>query len=921
MATPTLKEDPLNAYLAEIIGESHSLVADPEVSLSDGRMDVRCRVGSQVIGIEAKLGNDSVKRREAISDANRRLVNKQCDLAIALVYPPGAYRSADDLRNGEVRVNVRTKTFAYGDKHELALQAKKARWHTVSVRSLSDYLENAPGEASTPESLASMADVAIESANDAFTPDERAAILHVMGINAASDPAKAVKGLMTDLMTAIMFHSKLDVIRHSVDEPYRGWGPLRVIECINAPNIQAALKSAHEQWILIDYKQILEWSCAILDALPSTSSTRSALSRIARTARDIEQLSGGEHHDLFGITFCQSVESAKNDGSMYTTIAGATLLTRLAFNEIDGRIDWTDYDQVTGLRIVDFACGTGTLLIAAANYILTRERTGRHDEVARALLERVLYGFDINNRAIFQSATGFGMISPNVAFRNMHLYSMLLGIDPVSETARIGSLELLDGLDQGSFNRRPYGTRIDSPQAPIEVEGFDIAIMNPPFTVQDKRHHQFPESVKDALKDREKTLAKGTAIHRSGNSGAFVVLADKHLDDDAGLLAFVLPSISVNAPSARKLRLWLAERFHIKYLVVSYDPTRMYFSGKTDIGEMLVVAARKPALGEPPPTTAVKLIDNPKTASSAVASARYIIDGTADQHDYALMDSIPYADILDGNWRALQFVDPKLHSTAVALSREWHSTMGDQFEIKDIGAHVSIHGDKLNRQEAGATPVLWEHDAKYCNKLQVKPDYWVKPKPGHEADMRRHRHRLHRLKLPERLRLTSSCATALLTDVPSLGMAWQNAVPLNAGGHEGEDVEKTAAMILNSTLGKLAVLLVRNNKIPSYCHFSITAQRSIPLPSIASLTANQVRALVDTFDSLASIERKPFPDAHDCEVQQGIDAIVCEVLNFDLDECIELRERLAREPMISNQPYRHDPTQDVEVDIQRSLIG
>ena len=896
-----LKEEPLNSYLADIIRDSHTGEADPEVTVSDGRMDIRCRFGGQIVGIEAKLGYRPAQQRGAIADANRRLVSGHCDVAVALLYPSGEYRTADDLRNGEVRVNVRSKPFPYGDPTELRLQARMARWDTVAVASLSDYLENAPDEASSPETLASMADVAIESAFDRFTPMERGKILHDMKLADAKDPDKALKGLLTDLMVAIMFHAKLDVIRHTVDRS--GWYPPRVIDCINSHNIQAALRSAHQQWLEVDYKQILEWSCAILAAMPTTISTRSVLTRIARVAENIESSSGGQHHDLFGITFCQSVASAKNDGSMYTTIPAATLLTRLTLASIEDMVDWTNYDEVTGLSIVDFACGTGTLLIAAANYILNREQTGRRDDVARALLERVLHGYDINNRAIFQSATGLGMISPSVAFREMHLYSLMLGFNPATGGGCIGSLELLEGLDQGTFNPPPVGTRVDALPAPIEVDKFDVAIMNPPFTVQDKRHQQFSTEVKNALKHREQQLSQGTAIHRSGNSGAFVVLADKHLDEEAGVLGFVLPSATVNAPSAQKLRVWLAERFHIKYLIVSYDPSRIFFSGNTNIGEMLVVATRKHK-DETRPTRAVKLIDNPATASSAVAVAQYIADGTADLYDSALLDEIPYEKVVAGDWRALQFADPTLYEAATEVTADWGCTLGDQFEIKDIGAPVSIHGERLDEEEPGSTAVLWRHDADYCNKLMVEPDSWVRAKHGHQVELRRHVGRLHRLKLPERLSLTSSCATAVLTSTPSLGMAWQNAVPTQLGPHEDADAEKVSVMILNSTLGKLSTLLVRNNKKPVYPHFSITAQRDIGMPSIADMTPEQVQTLVEVFDEVAEIERKPFPEAHTCEVQIRIDEVVCNVLGFDAARCEDLRNRLAREPMISNKPYR-----------------
>ena len=117
--------------------------------------------------------------------------------------------------------------------------------------------------------------------------------------------------------------------------------------------------------------------------------------------------------------------TAKHEGSFYTTLPAATMLATLLFHDLP--VDWTDYEQVTALRVADFACGTGTLLIAAANVIMRKERTGRPQDVARALVEQIIYGFDINPRAIHQAATGLGMMSPEVEFKRMQLFSMLLG--------------------------------------------------------------------------------------------------------------------------------------------------------------------------------------------------------------------------------------------------------------------------------------------------------------------------------------------------------------------------------------------------------------------------------------------------------------------------------------------------------------
>ena len=54
----------------------------------------------------------------------------------------------------------------------------------------------------------------------------------------------------------------------------------------------------------------------------------------------------------------------------YTLPSSATLLAQLAVARLD--IDWSDREAVGALRIGDFACGTGALLNAAYEAVLSR---------------------------------------------------------------------------------------------------------------------------------------------------------------------------------------------------------------------------------------------------------------------------------------------------------------------------------------------------------------------------------------------------------------------------------------------------------------------------------------------------------------------------------------------------------------------
>ena len=80
------------------------------------------------------------------------------------------------------------------------------------------------------------------------------------------------------------------------------------------------------------------------------------------------------------------LDTARYDGSFYTTtLQQRRLLATLA---IDDRLcDWNDPAAIANLRITDPACGTGTLLMAAAERIRDLAPRSRSDdeEVAKAL--------------------------------------------------------------------------------------------------------------------------------------------------------------------------------------------------------------------------------------------------------------------------------------------------------------------------------------------------------------------------------------------------------------------------------------------------------------------------------------------------------------------------------------------------------
>ena len=909
----------LNALLWDILKEKGVASQAEERNADGSKTDIRCTIGDCIVAVEAEHGVSAAKKRSANQDADAKLARNVCHVAIAVAYPTQC-NTRDDLLNSDLLVNVRTPGYQP--------EPRQTKWTAVKGADFADFIRQAPNELGSPETLAKVANAAINKAAGHFNETQQRAIMGNIGAAAANTN---IKGLMTDLLTAIMFHTRLDTIRHQIEPTtdarqdgrafYGGpWPPPSVDECLqDRDGIVKNFHTAHDTWLAVDYKHIMEWSCAILHALPKSPNSNTAVKIIADAAMAIQSASGSQHHDLVGITFCQSVETAKSDGSMYTTIPAATMLTGLLFN--DAGIDWTDFEQVTGLRIVDFACGTGTLLIAAANYILQRENTGRREQVAQALLEQMLYGFDINNRAIFQTATGIGMIAPSIAFRNMHLYSLILDIDPRDGNAKLGALEMLEGIVQPSLNPRPAtGTRIDSAPAPIETESFNLAIMNPPFTRGDIRHKQLDAATEKRLRDREAQLYAGLPMDQSSNANGFFVLAEKYLDAGSGRMAFVMPTAMATNPSAAAMRRWLAERFQVRYIIVSYDPERIYQSGNTSIGEMLLVMQRKGTAADAgaAPTAVVKLTANPDTASSAAACASSIANGQAEAHQWGIVDYIAPATMAAGDWNAVQFTSNELYR--IASQALWDSELRNQVGIGPLGSSIRVNMRKCSPDAVNATPALYDHNVKHSSKMEVAPDCYVQPKPTKKSAINTLRKATY-LHLPERVNLPTVKSMAVRTTTKAVGSAWECAsVTVRLGAvhisepernllpqwnASAEQLEKVLVIILNSTPGKIGMLLVRSNKKPSYPNFSKDGLERIPLPRLNDLAQEQIEGLVAAYDELSGQERKSLPEAHHCPVQLAIDGAVCEHLGFDAALCQAARHLLAQEPMVTGRRYEY----------------
>ncbi len=131
-------------------------------------------------------------------------------------------------------------------------------------------------------------------------------------------------------------------------------------------------------------------------------------------------------HDLMGRIYHWLLHHAKYLGTYYTSVSSATLLLKLTLAAKWSQ-DFGDPVQLASFKVADLACGTGTLLMAAAQalsdvYIRTRADQGLPLELKdmstlhRALMENVLHGYDVLPSAVHLTASTLAMLAPEVAF-------------------------------------------------------------------------------------------------------------------------------------------------------------------------------------------------------------------------------------------------------------------------------------------------------------------------------------------------------------------------------------------------------------------------------------------------------------------------------------------------------------------------
>ncbi|MXW96691.1 MAG: hypothetical protein F4110_05705 [Acidimicrobiaceae bacterium] len=905
-------EQLINGALADAL-RAAGLDAEPEPLGGAGglRPDVTLKTAQGVIYCEAEKG---ATLAGAVKDARRR-----------------AEQIADGTIAGDAVVAI---TYPVGLRAEALAACRDLRWRTVYPRPIDHDEQDHAGRVSdlarhlsllatglgSPEAEAARLDQALETAIRHLLHDDRRALAEaldlptlVRGIDKSGAAAK--RGLLV-VAAAAMFHARLDTAftdpatrpaidaRHPDGRSYEGpWPPRRATACIAGGDPVLDLLDAWSLILAKDYRPVFQLACDALYAPVLTSQWNTAARIAARAGVSAAASAAASGHDLLGRIFHRLLDTARYDGSYYTSVSAATLLAMLSLPDT-GALP----ADLAGLKVIDPACGTGTLLMAVAERIRELRGPARRDADSPVLIEDVLWGLDVNATACHMAATTLGLLSPSTAFDRMNIARLPLGVEVENRRrqARIGSLELLENAATGQFRfgEERYGAQVETERAlTLEPNTFDVVIMNPPYTRDSLRHDQFSRAEEKALKAREKTITHKRAGHGSSAGSMFVDLGEHLTGMDSGVLAFVYPLAGVAAPSNRDARKLLAEWFHVEWVVASFDPQRTSFSENTSISEALVVCRRSQQ--EParrPPTKFVRLWRNTRSAADTAGTARMLLAWTpacgADVADGAAqIGERPAERMVEGEWAPLTVASAHLADVAGCLrDGAWKGAqfvgLGRRAGVGPAGQRIRDAFTRHSRADSTGRRALWHNDTDRVVGLASTADSYIHAKSGREHLADKYYSKAARLLIAAKPRLNTLRVLAVCCDEPTVGSGWVPAAAL--GGELDPEWSQAMAVYLNSTLGVLAMLAAAAPNTLSRVGVSLDALRSLPVPDLEPASR---RFLAAVFGTVVE-PLLPLHQSQRCPSRARLDEAVGQVLGIPARDLDALRRELAAEPSV-----------------------
>ena len=872
---------------------------------------------------EGRLGLEVV-------DGRRRI-----EAAIALRYPE-AVRTAADQKSALRAARLSYCAFTvgkYSDPPERKIKRvdrfPETGWLEGSVTDLTDLIRLV----STPQLAVEEATGYLQNGIDraagiladmASRPYIMVDIARLLGMDNVPQTRRMAGAILAN---AMVFHGRIAGMYPEISRLARVAGP-------EVSDPQRETLNAWREILRINYWPIFAIGRDILQQLPADVAAR-ILHSLNYTVGKVIATGVNNAHDLTGRVFQRLISDRKYLATYYTLPPSAALLARLALAKLPD-LDLADLAAIGQLRVLDAAAGTGALLSGVYDQIATRHEQagGDTDLLHPVMLEQVLYGCDVMPAAIHITGSTLSGIAPAVKFNNSRQYTLAYGRQ-VDAEVRIGSLELLRSSEVMTlFNTSDPAQRTGSIGeetaaqviADIPDKGFDLVIMNPPFTSNTKHRDAegnvqcaafaafgAPIAAQEDMSNRLNQLARNSCYHgHSGLGSAFAAVADKKARR-GGVIALVLLATAINGSSWAKFRQLIATQYtDITVVCIAATGRDMSFSSDTGVGECLVIA-RKLAAKEKPEGRArfVSLRRRPPGFVGAAEVAKAILTTPLGRR----LEDGPYGgtplycggellgEALDApldeyrsGWGIAGIRDFAVAQAAQALAggRLWlpgeragrelpiatlQAAGGQRGYHHDLLVNPAHHGPyDLHGKDATATyPALYNHSAQDERFMVCNPDRSLRVRPGSEDRADELWATASRAHLNLGFRFNSQPLTAAFTERKTMGgTAWPNV------GFADDRCDYPFTLWCNSTLGLLAFWWHSSRQQSGRGVTTISVIDALPTLDLRALTEDQLTLAQEIFEEFRDKELQPAYLADADPNRALLDRrVICDLLGFD----------------------------------------
>jgi len=1003
---PEVREEVVNVKLAEILSRDFGIDCRAERVSGRRRPDIRCYYRGFIVGVEA-----SYERGDAERDAEERAGQGIADVVLALwirerfrdVPEPKLTRAIRGSRYGVkvfVPVDVRGTLLQYIERG-IGRRAEPATgwFEDVDLPTVKSIVEHSVEFLVREEEVRRI----MEEARARFTnfvntlrdADRSGAIrerlysilyrLYGLSVAEARNPDVAFGHAALSIMLSTVFYEHMRNAHPDLRPVLEHVGNLGPIE---------GLKKALRELLNIDYRTALELAVEVLDALPPGLGyrVRELVELAVRIASNRVLLrrdfAGRLYHEVTG-----DIAVRKGFATFYTEVPAAYLLATLAVHsllDLDrggpiaiGRENARHLvERVASAKVGDFACGSGTLLTASYSSLIRVASLLKYyhnledvdlGSIGKRLIEEGIYGIDALRYASQITAVNLALVGPSTISRE-NVYTIYLGYIPERRQAWLGSLELLNSVGKvgGLLAYIEGGLRDVAERVALEgtegrfyiPEGFDLVIMNPPFTRATGRGKKFGgerglfgfveareelleayEGVRKRVREDLRNIARASAealprvargivqrelkdldqylaIGQAGEGLLFLYLAYRYIKE-GGVIAFVLPKNLLAGASWFLARTLLASKFHVRYIIVSSDPERGYnFSEGTSLSEVLLVARRVGRYEDSEETVFVNLLRKPATALEAVMLAEEVMRRAHSSghpslvevgQSRALVYRVRRRQLLEhiDNWnRFAALPDLELLDSVLGLLDEGRLPYVDaripitwlQDLVSELGVDRHQFSDHFSPvRTATPYPIVHTGEEEVRYTMLVRPNAYAHPRTSRAGEI--FRKYSGRVLVPDRIWWDTAHAIALYSMEPVLSNLFYS-VRLKVGEHVREYAEKALTLWLNTTWGLLTVLVSREETRGRWTELKMTHWRLLKVLNVTSLDTCTLRRLAEVFDKYAEKPLRRIPEQFSPEnpdpVRLGIDRDFVKAVNPSVDE-----ERLEKGLL---ELYRHVDT-------------